>query len=80
MHSFHELYDICTSAVIQASNKNLWGWIRSYISEEISKMVGPFSENKAFGISVNKLGGDICTRIWETMHLINNFLVLNQRI
>lgn len=79
MHSFHELYDICTSAVIQASNKNLWGG-GSYISEEISKMVGAFSENKAFGISVNKLGGDICTRIWETMHLINNFLVLNQRI
>ncbi|KAF2578526.1 hypothetical protein F2Q68_00003219 [Brassica cretica] len=51
----------------------------SYISEEISKMVGAFSENKAFGIRVNKLGGDICRRIWETMHLINNFLKCCQR-
>ncbi|KAF2610852.1 hypothetical protein F2Q70_00010195 [Brassica cretica] len=42
-------------------------------------MVGAFSENKAFGIRVNKLGGDICRRIWETMHLINNFLKCCQR-
>ncbi|KAL0717468.1 hypothetical protein Bca4012_066790 [Brassica carinata] len=56
-------------ALLRLYNKNLL-WGGSNISEEISKMVG------AFGISVNKLGGDICRSIWETMHLTNNHLVL----
>lgn len=58
-----------SSAVIQESNKNLWGG--SYISEEISRMVG------AVGISVNKLGGDICRSIWETT---NKCLVLKPEV